>query len=527
MELTFVTSNRIKLAHARHLCEKMNVNVDIIHYKKKFYGVGYVEPQIFDRERLLQDSFEDAIQRWEKNVSPKGNHFFFIEDTSVKIEGLSDSENEVPGVDVKYWMRSMTFEKLDRQLKENGNNRNVRVMSHVILYLTEDLRKKLNCQEKYKVFYSYYDGTIVEREFEIQTNILYPWLDSKSFNKWFVPQGHDVPISMLPIADADNCDFRKKAFEEMILFLQENGAIESNSNIPAASQMSLFSHSFIFCGPTCSGKTTAGRFFLEKYGLYHIEASDFMAMRYRETCGLSCDVDKHEFAKQLLRESPIAVVEMIVAYMRGNNISDDFVVTGFRNIEEVNAFTSYYHIPENGFFYLLADADLRFERWKSRHRDNIEYSKDAFERVDTMQDEMGLSDIRKDARFSIIKNNTKHKDSYYKRLEQLIENRESQNSIKDLKDVKDLSLEQAILIVLYNEYVKDDAASFTTTEISHMIERYFNNVRKNKNNISRYFNQSFYPYYEINQIGGKNKIKLSPIGYSKTFRLIRDMTFDF
>ena len=140
-DITFITSNLTKLAHARYLCK--NYQVNILHYKKFFYGVGYEEPRIYDRKQLLAESFKDAVARWKKNVTERDNRLFFIEDTSVKIDALSESENEVPGVDVKYWMRKINFNLLDQELRKKGNNRKCSVTSHVMLFLTEELKKTL------------------------------------------------------------------------------------------------------------------------------------------------------------------------------------------------------------------------------------------------------------------------------------------------------------------------------------------------------------------------------------------------
>jgi hypothetical protein len=109
--------------------------VNILQYKKFFYGKGYEEPRIYDRNKLLKESFNDAIARWKKNVSNYGGRLFFIEDTSVRIDALSDDNNEVPGVDIKYWMQSHNFTQLDTEVKKKGNNRKVSVSSHILLYL--------------------------------------------------------------------------------------------------------------------------------------------------------------------------------------------------------------------------------------------------------------------------------------------------------------------------------------------------------------------------------------------------------
>ena len=92
-DLTFVTSNQTKLAHARYLCRDYHVN--ILSYKKFYYGIGYDEPRIFDRKQLLTASFYDAAARWKRNVSGSEERIFFIEDTSMRLDALSDDKNEI------------------------------------------------------------------------------------------------------------------------------------------------------------------------------------------------------------------------------------------------------------------------------------------------------------------------------------------------------------------------------------------------------------------------------------------------
>ena len=178
-DITFITSNQTKIAHARYLCRDYDVN--ILQYKKLFYGVGYHEPRIYDRTKLLKESFEDAVKRWKKNVSNYGERLFFIEDTSVRIEALSDDENEVPGVDIKYWMQENSFETLDRELRKRGNNRKVSVSSHIVLFLTEKLKKYLGTTDDCRIFKSVSHGYIVEKECVFDSQVLYPWLDYKTF----------------------------------------------------------------------------------------------------------------------------------------------------------------------------------------------------------------------------------------------------------------------------------------------------------------------------------------------------------
>lgn len=527
MKLYFITSNRAKLANAKHLCR--GEGIDIIPHKKLFYGFGYTEPRIQIREQLLEESIESAIARWKKFVRKKDDTFFFIEDTSVKISALSSELDEVPGVDVKYWMQTMTFAELDAKLKERGNDRSARVMSHVILYIPSRVRQQIGCDKEYIRFQSYTDGQIVAEEHEMQTNILYPWLDNKTFNKWFVPDGEELPMSLLSIEKADQYDFRRGAIEQMVDFLKANKLLKAEVN-PISPR--LFTERYLFCGETCAGKSTAGRYMLEKYGLYHIEASDFMGVIYHETCGRDSTINKHEFASKLLAAEPTIIAEQVVQYIMSKGLEDHFVVTGFRNNEEIDLFTKYFAIADENSFYIDASKNIRYERWVLRQRDpNIAYTKDEFARINELQNGMGVCAIRTRKGISILKNNYKKLSTYYKLIDaQAVEieaaSTESvENRIHRIMKVNVLSLEKCILFVLTNEYLKNENEYYTTTQISKMIRKLFPSLRKkkNKNNISRYFNMTFYPYYEISQREGRIVYKLSPLGYSEALLMLRNI----
>jgi adenylate kinase family enzyme/inosine/xanthosine triphosphate pyrophosphatase family protein len=523
-DITFITSNPTKLAHARYLCKGFDVN--ILQYKKFFYGKGYEEPRIYDRDKLLEKSINDAIIRWKKNVSNYGNRLFFIEDTSVRIDALSDDNNEVPGVDIKYWMQSYNFTQLDSELKSNGNNRKVSVSSHIVLFLTNELKKKLNIEKDYVVFKSTSHGTIVLKEYKFDTQILYPWLDNKTFNRWFVPDGFDVPISMLNISDADKGDFRKGVFEQMLAFLKEHGEIKHTQKDLIVHRLH-FNPLYVVCGPTCAGKSTIGKLLLEKYDYYHIEASDFMSLKYFETHGTKFSVDKNVFAAELLKVNPLVVVESTINYITSKKIFDNFIITGFRTPSEVFHFLKIFSFHDVRLIYITANSSIRYNRWINRHRDSGEYTIEWFNQINDLQESMGLLDIEN------MKNSIKYsndKDGLINFCNDFQESVMGLNpsvgkefDINLITSLQKISLERAIQIVLAIEFKKNESIYHTTTEISHLINDTFNGLKKNKNNVSRYFNQSYYPYYEIKKEDNKNKYKLSPTGYSEAVFNIREM----
>lgn len=522
-DITFVTSNQVKLAHARYLCR--NYHINILNYKKLYYGVGYEEPRIYDRKQLLTASFYDAAARWKKNVSGSDDRLFFIEDTSVKIDALSNAEIEIPGVDVKYWMREIDFEKLDYELKSRGNNRKCSVTSHLILFLTEDLKRKLGVSDDYKVFKSTAYGSITKREYCFETNILYPWLDNMTFNKWFVPDGYEVPVSMLNINEADAGDFRKGAFDQMLTFLNDNNAIEYKHQ--TADQLSLqFYDSFIVCGRTCSGKSTIGKFLVDEYGYYHIEASEFMTFKRLETHGAKSKVDKHRFAAKMLEAEPVFVVDKLIEYMRKKNIYDKFVITGFRTTNEINAFLEKYHTSRLRLVFINTNSKERFRRWKLRQREVDDYTKRRFKEIDTVQEGMGIGEVASMSDIIEISNNFEETSSLCKDFQmKFLQNqkREPVGINKTELATLNIPLEKSILISLALECQNGDAKSYTTTEIAHLINKYFKVPKRNKNNVSRYFNQSYYVYYEVKNENKKNRYMISPIGYSEAMLIMRNI----
>jgi len=521
-DITFITSNQTKLAHIRHLCKGYDVN--ILQHKKFFYNKkGYEEPRIYDRDKLLEESIKDAIERWRKNVSSYGEKLFFIEDTSVRIDALSDSYNEVPGVDIKYWMQSHNFAQLDTELKKKENNRKVSVSSHIVLFLTDELKKKEKTEKDYFIFKSISHGSIVHEEQCFGTQILYPWLDNKTFNKWFVPDGFDLPISMLDILDAEKSDFRKDAFEQMLNFLKKHGEIKHNQK---ELQYRLhFNPLYVVCGPTCAGKTTIGKLLLEKYDYYHIEASDFMSLKYFETHGTKFFVDKHDFAAKLLKINPLVVVESIINFIISKKIFDNFIVTGFRAPDEVSKFLKILSSQNIKMIYITADLSIRYIRWINRQRDAEEYSVERFTHINKLQESMGLLDLAR-IQNSIHYENVKDGlinfcNDFQDKIISVNPIQHEEINIGSIISLQKMPLEKAILIVLAMEYRKNESIYHTTTEISRLINNTFNELKKNKNNVSRYFNQAYYPYYEIKKENNKNKYKLSPTGYSEAIFIIR------
>lgn len=510
IEIVFFTSSRIKLTHAQYLCRHYAVQISA--FREKTYGASYFEPRLNDRDLLLELSYQDALERWKKAYPGNENKLFFIEDTSVIIEALH-AECETPGPDVKYWMAETDFATLDAQLKAAGNNRRATVRSDLILHLSPDLRSRSG-GKTYLRFTSMAHGSVVEQELGFATNPMYPWLDNRTFNKWFVPEGCSQPISLLPIEEADKYDFRANAFRDMLAFLESQQKIYRRAEPTVQSSFDFDSPLFIVCGPSCAGKTTLVEYLAKHYGYYHIEASDFMYLSYYQRHGVASITNIGDFAEQALREQPEIVAEKILRNIQQNKLVP-VIITGFRSPLELDWFYKHYagQYPIEAV-YVTADEATRYSRSLARQRDGEAGSKDDFVRRDAQQSQMGLADMEKRLASNIIVNNGSLED-YFSNFETRFIQKPQQLHLADTARSSALTgkLEESILLALAEKWQSREY--FTTTEIAQLINQSLEDKPKNKNNVSRYFNQNFHPYYEIKLISGKKKYRLSNTGYGK------------
>ncbi|WP_183406799.1 non-canonical purine NTP pyrophosphatase [Burkholderia pseudomallei] len=489
--MVFFTSNPTKLAHFRYLGAKHGVRVR--GFKEKHYHATYHEPQIDDREELLRQSYGSALRQWQRRTGGEAPGLFFLEDTSVEVRALSH-ERETPGVNVKYWMKDMTFEKLDGLLKAHGNDRRVVVRSDIVVHLPASLRKVARLNQPYLHVRGESCGSVCEAECVIEPNLVYPWLDAKSFNRWFVPDGAAAPLSALPISDADRFDFRARAFEHVIKVLDSLHLLPQNTTFHEA-QLALegvapVASVYVICGPTCAGKTTLAEWLDDRYGLTHIEASDFMRKAYWERHGLSSAAEIGDFAEAALRTEPQIVAQPIASFIRDKRLYS-CVVTGFRSPREIEVL-----IEQLGpgrkieIIYLTAEYATRFQRACERNRQKE--TETTFAERNAQEQRMGLEQIALLDGVARIHNDGTLPDLYAtfstpRRLElDLL-------SAVNRPDTTESALENLILLTLFETH--NTLTRFTTTEIAARINALWG-ITKFKDNVSRYFNQEFHPYFK-------------------------------
>lgn len=516
LDIVFFTSNRSKLAHFKYMGR--HVGVRVIGFREKYFYASYHEPRIDDRETLLRESYQSALEQWRRRNKNDDTGIFILEDTSVRIDALSGM-SDVPGVNVKYWMKGKTLGKINRLLGKHGGGRRASVRSDIILHIPQRFRDALGIGNELLWFFGETQGAIVEKEPAVRPNLLYPWLDNRTFNKWFVPDGYSTPISSLPIADADSADFRFRAFSKVIAFLSKIGLVGGDEqifpqqlSIPA---VPLCPEVILICGYSCVGKTMLAEWLRGLYGYMHLEASDFMYQEFWRRHGVTNSVGVGEFASSVLSQDPSVVPNAISAQISEKAYSK-VVISGFRSPQEVVQLRKRLSPDrEVVVVFLHSSEDVRYQRAVRRGRENI--SLDQMRRRDYVEAQMGLDVIGADDRVFHFQNCGSADELYSCVGERLAKFIHADKFHRDDYGA-DAARNLENLILLSLNAVDVEHKSYTTTEIATLVRNAFGVVRS-KNNISRYFNQDFHPYFEALIEGKKIRYRLSNTGRSEALRL--------
>jgi adenylate kinase family enzyme/inosine/xanthosine triphosphate pyrophosphatase family protein len=518
LEIVFFTSNRTKLAHLRYIGQRYGVRVR--GFKEKTYHATYSEPRIDDRNELLRLSYLSALGQWNRRNrdGQLDQSFFILEDTSVEIVALS-AKRETPGVNVKFWMRGMTFRKLDGMLKRRGNDRRAIVRSDLIVHVPQALHAALGIERPYLHFRGETRGKVVEIDSTVQQDLVHPWLDDKTFNRWFVPDGFDVPLSKLSIEAADRADFRERAFSQLVAILSR---FQLN-RVPHESepfQIELLEDAptppvFLICGPTCAGKTTVAQHWSEAYGVLHLEASDFMRKAFWERHGLHSSLNIGEFAEAALLAEPGIVAKQVVDFINQRQIQGA-VITGFRAPREVEILRLGLLGRKIALIFIDAPYETRWERAVQRAR-TIETA-DGFATRNQQEQQMGIEKIAEMGDAVHIEN-TSTTTILFDDLDARYGEALRISGTANVQMSHGTSLERLILLTLLAE--KSQKGSLTTTEIATQIRSRFGQ-EKHKDNVSRYFNQEYHAFYKASErTRHAIQYELSATGVSEANRLSR------
>ena len=169
LNVYFYTSNLDKLLQARLIFVRSG-------YLLRHFTI-HREPYDEDYSLSTEDMLTRAIQQVNDEFGVKS--IFFVEDTSLRLEALSDS-SDFPGLKVKEWFASHTFAEVDQLIQDRGGDRRATVKSDIALYVPT--------LSHVIFFHGETNGTMAPSPPAFSGSAQYPWLTPTTFNGWFIPE---------------------------------------------------------------------------------------------------------------------------------------------------------------------------------------------------------------------------------------------------------------------------------------------------------------------------------------------------
>lgn len=326
----------------------------------------------------------------EVNRRSGGGALFFVEDTSIRVEALTQGVEDVPGLRAKEWFDETTFDSLQRAIEAAGGDRRATVTSRIALSLPGLSRPQL--------FEGSMAGKIVEALPALTTDPLYPWLASDNFSAWIVPDGADRTLSAMSFEQSLEYDFRVRSLQRLIDRLEEY-ALVANAGPPIFippvrvrdSQPTLFTIEkpvTLVVGPTCAGKSTFGAIAQADIDAHVVDASSIVRVIREERDQSAIDIGT--FATDLLgNEGPDVVARRISSeFIDGRPRDRPLVITGFRAIEEIEFMRE--SIANLRVISIETPARIRYERYQRRGTRRDVSNFDDFQNLDAEQHAFGL-----------------------------------------------------------------------------------------------------------------------------------------
>jgi inosine/xanthosine triphosphate pyrophosphatase family protein/dephospho-CoA kinase len=414
LNVYFYTSNPDKLFQARLMFVRSGYLLRHFTADREPYDEDYSLPT----EQMLTR----AIQQVNAEFGVKS--IFFVEDTSLRLEALSDSL-DFPGLKVKEWFAGSTFEEVDRLIQERGGDRRAVVKSDIALHVPT--------LSHIMFFHGETAGTIATSPPAFSGSAQYPWLTPSTFNGWFVPDGATRRLGEMEFEDSLAFDFRAKSLAKLIARLEEmNAALNLGSSFYTVRRPEV-SHSheqlafkelfpkeesepqiLLVIGHKCAGKTTLSDYLAGHDGVMVFEASSVLRQLASEA---KESVDSTDDAFKFLREHGLdCVAEAIAKYLdRGKaNLN---VITGLRTVEEI--FLLAQRFPQARIVFIDSDARTRFERHIRRARDADVRSFSDFQKQDEKQAAFGALRVATEIATDTIRNDGSM-EQYRARIDALV-----------------------------------------------------------------------------------------------------------
>lgn len=384
LDVYFYTSNLPKYLHASTVFSRSGLPLK--HFKTD--TDPYDEDYSLSKTELLTKAITQVVSR------VGASSLFFVEDTSLRIDGLSEKE-DFPGLRVKEWFASTRFSDLNRQLKRAGNNRRTTIKSDIALYVPELARPLL--------FHGETNGVVAGAAPRFQENDQFPWLSPHSFNGWIRPDGARKRLGEMSLEESWQYDFRTQAIERLITALEEFACV---LNLPSrayvrrrerrrSTNRPLFDMSaqvLVVVGKTCAGKSTFGQRAKSTHNWEWVEASD--VLRDFRTSYEDAPQADSEFARHILETKGADAIARRILALYEEHVDDGLVITGFRTIEELETIKN--KIPDAKVVLVEATDRNRFERYLARGRTGSTHHIDEFKARDEEQWRLGLLRVAED-----------------------------------------------------------------------------------------------------------------------------------
>lgn len=400
LQITFFTSSRAKFSQAATIFKMSGARLAYRRHDDEPYQENYSG----GKEQLLAQAVKEIRQR-EGSAA-----LFFIEDTSIRIDALSLTE-DYPGLSAKEWFQEANHGDLLRTADEAGSRR-CSVESQIALSLPGLDRPVYFTGTTHGQLISTLPGT--------QMNLTTPWLDPASFSGWFIPDGATRTLGEMSLEESISHDFRARSLVHLLDRLEEltvalnvgPGSYRKPERGDADTQRgyrqdSLFDDEhwarqqtrqvILVVGPTCSGKTTFGVQVSSDLNCEFVDASSFIRRRRSDQ---DSQTQIGDFADQVLEREGFDMVAREISRLFGSSDSP-LVVTGLRTIEEIQHLRQVW--PKLLLVSLHAPQRVRYQRFVERaSREELTFAE--FQRKDRQQADLGLLPVADELANYVIDN---------------------------------------------------------------------------------------------------------------------------
>ncbi len=398
LNVYFYTSNADKLLQARLMFVRHGYNLR--HYRGK--REPYDEDYSLGSEQLLHR----AVKQVNDEFGIKS--IFFVEDTSLRLEGLS-VDADYPGLAVKEWFARASFEDLDRELSKAGDRRAV-LKSDIALYMPT--------LSHHILFHGETTGQVAPSKPDFAASHQYPWLTPSTFNGWFIPDGSNKRLGEMEFEESLSFDFRAKSLSALITRLEEmNSALNLSAPFytvrkvpsPSAGEQLLFNEILaadegtprvlLVIGFKCAGKTTLSDHLAARDDVMVVEASSVLRSLAQDA---EESVETADDAFRFLAHHGLDCVALAIGRFIERGAVRLYVVTGLRMVEEILLLIESF--PQAHVVLVDSDVQARFERHVRRGRDQDVRTVSDFERQDEQQAHFGLLRVSTEVATDVIRN---------------------------------------------------------------------------------------------------------------------------